>query len=107
MKEKIITAVSVILLFFPFTIFPIRKNPWALEQPMAEIIILIYIAVMLLGGVFTIAAYTRGKVKNNLMNMSYRAWHLHGGWCGNAGNDGSYKIFMNRRQMLYKEKDFG
>ena len=66
MKEKIITAVSVILLFFPFTIFPIRKNP---EQPMAEIIILIYIAVMLLGGVFTIAAYTRGKVKNNLMKI--------------------------------------
>lgn len=69
MKEKIITAVSVILLFFPFTIFPIRKNPWALEQPMAEIIILIYIIVMLLGGVFTIAAYTRGKVKNNLMKI--------------------------------------
>lgn len=30
---------------------------------------MIYIAVMLLGGVFTIAAYTRGKVKNNLMKI--------------------------------------
>ena len=69
MKEKLFTAISTVLLIFPFTIFPVRSNPWALESPAAETIILIYIAVMLLGGIFTIIAYNRGKVKNNLMKI--------------------------------------
>lgn len=60
---------SAILIFFPFTIFSIRSNSWALKSPMAETIILVYIGVMLLGGIFTITAYTRGKVKNNLMKI--------------------------------------
>lgn len=69
MKEKLFTAISTVLIFFPFTIFPIRWNPWALESPAAEIIILVYIAVMIVGGIFTITAYTKGKVKNNLMKI--------------------------------------
>ena len=40
-----------------------------MESPAAEIIILVYIAVMIVGGIFTITAYTKGKVKNNLMKI--------------------------------------
>ena len=69
MKEKLFTAISTVLIFFPFTIFQILWNPWAFDSPAAEIIILVYIAVMIVGGIFTITAYTKGKVKNNLMKI--------------------------------------
>ena len=77
MKEKLFTAISTVLIFFPFTIFPIRWNPWALESPAAEIIILVYIAVMIVGGIFTITAYTKGKVKNNLMKICLEIGRAH------------------------------
>ena len=53
-----------------FNIFPVYNfSDTALESPAAEIIILVYIAVMIVGGIFTITAYTKGKVKNNLMKI--------------------------------------
>ena len=37
MKNKILTAISTIMLFVPWTIQPLRTLDWALETPVAEI----------------------------------------------------------------------
>ena len=37
MKNKILTAISTIMLFVPWTILPLRTFDWALESPVAEI----------------------------------------------------------------------
>ncbi|MFR4144861.1 MAG: hypothetical protein ACLT1K_13205 [[Clostridium] leptum] len=39
MKNKILTAISTIMLFVPWTILPLRTFDWALESPVAEIMI--------------------------------------------------------------------
>lgn len=69
MKNKILTAVSAIMLFIPWTILPLRTFDWALESPAAEIIIAGYAVLMIFSGVFTIAAYVRAKAENNLMKV--------------------------------------
>lgn len=69
MKEKIITAVSTLMIFIPWTILILRQNPWALESPVAEIMISGYAAFMIFSGVFTVLAYVKGKVENNLMKI--------------------------------------
>lgn len=80
----------------------------ALESPAAEIIILVYIAVMIVGGIFTITAYTKGKVKNNLMKICLVVHGVYiAGGSGYARYDGSDKIFINEWRVLYKENDFG
>lgn len=53
MKEKILTAVSTLMIFIPWTILPLRTFDWALESPAAEIIIYIYAAFMVFSGIFT------------------------------------------------------
>ena len=63
MKEKLFTAISTVLIFFPFTIFPIRWNPWALESPAAEIIILVYIAVMIVGVFSRLPLTQKGRLR--------------------------------------------
>ena len=42
MKNKILTAISTIMLFVPWTILPLRTFEWALESPVAEIMIACY-----------------------------------------------------------------
>lgn len=69
MKNKILTVVSVIMLFIPWTIFPLRENAWALESPIAEIMISCYAVFMIFSGVFTILSYVKAKVQNNLMKV--------------------------------------
>lgn len=69
MKNKILTAVSTIMLFIPWTIFLLRKFKWALESPTAEIMISCYAAFMIFSGIFTIDSYVRAKVQNNLMKI--------------------------------------
>lgn len=69
MKNKILTAVSTILLFVPWTILPLRTFDWALESPVAEIMIACYAAFMIFSGVFTIISYVEAKVQNNLMKV--------------------------------------
>lgn len=69
MKEKIITAVSTLMIFISWTILILRQNPWALESPIAEIMISGYAAFMIFSGVFTVLAYVKGKVGNNLMKI--------------------------------------
>ena len=59
MKEKILTTISTLMIFVPWTILPLRSFPWALESPVAEIMISCYAAFMIFSGVFTILVYTR------------------------------------------------
>ena len=69
MKNKILTAVSTIMLFVPWTILPLRTFDWALESPVAEIMIACYSAFMIFSGVFTIISYVKAKAQNNLMKI--------------------------------------
>ena len=69
MKNKILTAVSAIMLFIPWTILPLRTFDWALESPVAEIMIACYAAFMIFSGVFTIISYAKAKAQNNLMKV--------------------------------------
>ncbi len=69
MKNKILTTISAIMLFVPWTILPLRMFDWALESPVAEIMISCYAAFMIFGGVFTIISYVRAKVENHLMKI--------------------------------------
>ena len=69
MKNKILTAVSTIMLFIPWTILPLRCFDWALKSPAAEIMILSYAAFMIFSGIFSILVYTKGKVKSKLMQV--------------------------------------
>ena len=69
MKNKILTAVSAIMLFIPWTILPLRTFDWALESPVAEIMIACYAVFMIFSGVFTIISYAKAKVGNNLMKI--------------------------------------
>ena len=69
MKNKILTAVSAIMLFIPWTILPLRTFDWALESPVAEIMIACYVAFMIFSGVFTIISYVKAKAQNNLMKV--------------------------------------
>lgn len=70
MKNKILTAISTIMLFIPWTILPLRTNAWALESPVAEIMISCYAAFMIFSGIFTITFYFKARVQNNLMKFS-------------------------------------
>lgn len=69
MKNKILTAISTIMLFIPWTIFPLRTFDWALESPAAEIIIFSYAAFMIFSGIFSILSFTKGNVKSKLMQV--------------------------------------
>ncbi len=69
MKNKILTTISTIMLFIPWTILPLRTFDWALESPVAEIMISSYAAFMIFSGVFTIISYVKEKVQNNLMKV--------------------------------------
>lgn len=69
MKNTILTAISTIMLFIPWTILPLRTNAWALESPAAEIIISIYAAFMIFSGIFTIISYVKARTQNNLMKL--------------------------------------
>ena len=53
MKNKILTTISTIMLFIPWTILPLRINfQWALDY--AHIMIPCYEVFMIFSGVFTI-----------------------------------------------------
>ena len=69
MKEKLLTAVSTLMIFIPWTILPLRTFDWALESPAAEIIVYSYAAFMVFSGIFTLLSYTTAGVKNNLMKI--------------------------------------
>ena len=56
MKKSILTTISTIMLFVQWTILPLRTFDWALETPVAEIMISCYAVFMIFSGVFTIIA---------------------------------------------------
>lgn len=68
MKNKILTAISTLMLFVPWTILPLRQFSWALESPVAEIMIASYAIFMVVSGVFTVVSYVLGA-KNSLMKI--------------------------------------
>ena len=69
MKNKLLTAVSAVMLLVPWTILPLRTFDWALESPVAEIMIACYAAFMIFSGVFTIISYIKAKAQSNLMKV--------------------------------------
>ena len=69
MKDQILTIISTLMLFVPWTILPLRTFKWALETPVAEIMISCYAAFMIFSGIFTIASYVEAKVQNHLMKI--------------------------------------
>ena len=69
MKNKILTAISATMLFVPWTILPLRTFDWALKSPAAEIMVYSYAAFMIFSGIFSILAYTKGRVKSKLMQV--------------------------------------
>lgn len=68
--KKLITFISVLMIFIPWTIFPLRTNPWALQSPGTEIIVYSYATFMIFSAVFTTLAYTKGQVKNKVMQIA-------------------------------------
>lgn len=70
MKKKILTIISIVMVFVPWTILLLRTNEWALESPTAEIMITSYAIFMIISGLFTLFSYTKGKAQNNLMKIS-------------------------------------
>lgn len=69
MKNKILTAICTIMLFVPWTILPLRTFDWALESPIAEIMISCYAAFMIFSGVFTCLSYVKAKAQSDLMKV--------------------------------------
>ena len=69
MKKNILTAVSTLMIFIPWTIRPPRIFDWALESPTAEIMISCYTGFMIFGRLFTILSYMKARVQNNLMKV--------------------------------------
>lgn len=69
MKNKILTAISAIMVFVPWTIFLLRMNDWALQSPTAEIMIGCYMVFMVLSGIFSGICYAKRNVKNKLMQI--------------------------------------
>lgn len=67
--KNLLTLISTLMVFVPWTILPIRKNPWALESPVAEIMIACYAVFMVFSGIFTIIAYDRAKAQSSLMKI--------------------------------------
>ena len=56
--KKIITFISLVMVFLPWTIFPLRTNPWALQSPAAEIIVYSYAAFMIFSAINDIYGFT-------------------------------------------------
>lgn len=69
MKNRILTTISIIMIFIPWTILPLRTFDWALKSPVAEIMISCYAAFMIFSGIFTCIIYNKNKLQDNLMKV--------------------------------------
>lgn len=69
MKNKILTVINILMIFLPWTIFPLRTFDWALQSPNAEIIISCYAGFMIFSGIFTAFSYYKWKLQQNLMKI--------------------------------------
>lgn len=70
MKNKWIHLINSVIILLPWTILPVRMFDWALESPNAQNIILGYAIFMILGGIFTIASYSKVTEKDNFLKLS-------------------------------------
>lgn len=68
-NSKIYTTITLLMIFIPWTILPLRGFDWALASPVAEIMIGSYAVWMILSGVFTVFVYTKRGIQNNLMKI--------------------------------------
>lgn len=68
-KAAILTALCTIMVFIPWTIFPLRTQPWALEIPAAGMIIACYAIFMIFSGIFTLICYSKCQAQNTLMKI--------------------------------------
>lgn len=69
MKDKLKVAICTVMLLIPWTILYLRRFDWALESSVAEIMIASYAVFMIFSAVFTIIAYIKDKLQNNLMKV--------------------------------------
>ena len=69
LKQTVLTAICIIMLFLPWTILPLRSFSWALESPAAEIMISSYAAFMIFSGIFTALVYAKAKIQHTLMKL--------------------------------------
>ena len=65
----VFTILCTLMLFIPWTILPLRSFPWALESPVAEIMISCYAAFMIISGIFTAVVYFKLKIQQTLMKL--------------------------------------
>lgn len=68
-KAAILTALCTIMVFIPWTIFPLRTQPWALEIPAAGMIIACYAIFMIFSGIFTLICHSKYRAQNTLMKI--------------------------------------
>ena len=68
-KAAILTVLCTIMVFIPWTIFPLRTQPWALEIPAAGMIIACYAIFMIFSGIFTLICYSKCRAQNTLMKI--------------------------------------
>ena len=68
-KTTIFTILCTLMIFIPWTILLLRRFPWALESPVAEIMISCYAAYMIISGIFTAVIYFKLKIQNALMKL--------------------------------------
>ena len=69
MRERVYIAICSCMVFFPWTILPLRTFPWALETPAAQIIIVCYAAFMIFSGGLTLFAYKKRRMRGRAMQI--------------------------------------
>lgn len=69
MKNKLLSTLSTIMLFVPWSILLLRTFDWALQSPTAEIMIACYAAFMVFSGLFTMISYIKAKIQTNWMKV--------------------------------------
>ncbi len=71
MKEKICSALAALLSLLPWGLLLVRRYPWALESPAAELLIGGTAVLMILLGVFTALCCIKGKMRGILIRFCF------------------------------------
>lgn len=57
MKRNICIVIATLMLIVPWTILPLRTFDWALQSPVAEIMVYGYAAFMIFSGIFSFPCF--------------------------------------------------
>ncbi len=68
-KQILCPFISAVFILLPWTILPLRTHQWALEMPAARVIIFLYAAAMILGGIFSGICYGKLRVRHTAMKI--------------------------------------